>query len=69
MNFFTTVKGSNMENFFPKGWDFVKLDQCCSRSPGEIFDRQAHWHKEFIPVACDDNTVLGVKMGHEIALP
>ena len=68
MDFFSTMKGSNMENFFPKGWDLKRLDQCCSHGPGEILDPQCHWHKDFTPVSCDDNTVFGVTMGHEIAI-
>ena len=68
MNLFSTIKNSNMENFFPKGWDLDRLDQCCSHDPDEIFDSQKHWHKDFTPVACDDNTVFSVMMGHEIAL-
>jgi glucosamine-6-phosphate deaminase len=68
MNLMSTLKGSNMENFFPKGWDLEKIDECCSHSPDRIFERQKHWHKDFEPVMCDDNTVFGVMMGHEIAL-
>ena len=68
MDFLSTMKGSNMEHYYPKGWDLKKIDQCCSHQPDEIFQRQSHWHPEFAPVMCDDNTVLGVMMGHEIAL-
>jgi glucosamine-6-phosphate deaminase len=68
MNLMSTLKGSNMENFFPRGWDLEKIDRCCSHGPDEIFERQKHWHKDFEPVICDDNTVFGVMMGHEIAL-
>lgn len=56
-----------MENYFPKGWDLKKLDKCCSHKPDEVFDRQNFWHKDFMPVLCEDDTVFGVKMGHEIA--
>jgi glucosamine-6-phosphate deaminase len=62
------MKGSNMEHFLPSGWDLEKIDSCCSHNPGEIFDRQKHWHRDFEPVMCDDDTVFGVMMGHEIAL-
>ncbi|MDR1506661.1 MAG: hypothetical protein LBI67_06115 [Treponema sp.] len=68
MNFMSTMKGSSMEHFFPKGWDLEKIDKCCSHKPEEIYDRQVHWHAGFLPVCCDDNTVFGVMMGHEIAL-
>ena len=68
MDFLSTVSGSNMEHFFPKGWDLKKIDQCCSHKPGEVFERQSFWHQDFMPVACDDNVIFGVMMGHEIAL-
>jgi glucosamine-6-phosphate deaminase len=68
MDMLATLKGSNMEHFFPKGWDLQKIDQCCSHKPGEVFERQSFWHQDFMPVACDDDTVFGVMMGHEIAL-
>ena len=68
MDFLSTMKGSNMEHFFPKGWDLEKIDRCCSHQPDEIFQRQSHWHPEFEPVMCDNDTAFGVMMGHEIAL-
>ncbi|MDR1175382.1 MAG: hypothetical protein LBK83_07940 [Treponema sp.] len=68
MDFISTMKGSNMEHFLPKGWDLVKIDRCCSHQPEEVFERQSHWHPNFAPVSCDDDRVFGVMMGHEIAL-
>jgi len=68
MDLLSTIQGSNMENYFPRGWDLRRLDACCSHRPEEIFQPQDFWHKEFTPVACDDNTDFGVKMGHEMAL-
>lgn len=66
-NFLNTVKGSLLENFYPKGWDMEKIDRCCSHSPGEITERQSFWHKDFQPVMCDTLEEFNVKMGHEIA--
>jgi hypothetical protein len=68
MNLLTTIKGSNMENYFPKGWDLKKIDKCCSHKAEEVFDRQSFWNKNFNPVMCEDNFDFSVKMGHEIAL-
>ena len=68
MNFLSTMKGSNMEHFFPQGWDLEKIDRCCSHRPEEIFQPQGYWNTDFKPVCCDDNTVFGVMMGHEIAV-
>ena len=67
MNLLTTIKGSNMENYYPKGWDLKRIDDCCSHMPEEILERQSFWHNDFLPVECDDATVFAVMMGHEIA--
>ena len=68
MDMLSTIKGSNMEHYFPKGWDLKKIDDCCSHAPSEVYDRQSFWHPDFTPVSCDDDTVFGMMMGHEIAL-
>ena len=28
MDFLSTVKGSLLEDFYPKGWDMKKIDEC-----------------------------------------
>ena len=28
MDFMSTVKGSLLEGFYPKGWDMAKIDRC-----------------------------------------
>jgi glucosamine-6-phosphate deaminase len=67
MNFLSTVKGSALEGFYPEGWDFVKIDECCSHKPSEVLDRQDFWNKDFSPVMCQSLDEFNVKMGHEIA--
>lgn len=67
MDFNTTVKGSNLEGFYPEGWDFEKIDECCSHAPQDVTKRQAFWHKDFTPIQCDSLAEFDVKMGHEIA--
>ena len=52
MDFRSTVKDSNCENFFPAGWDLEKIDACCDHKPEEIFDRQDFWNKDFAPIMC-----------------
>lgn len=66
-NFITTVKGSLLENFYPKGWDMEKIDACCNNSPESIFDKQSFWNKDFMPISCNNVEEFDVKMGHEIA--
>ena len=52
MDLLTTIDGSMMEGFLPRGWDLAKVDACCSHPPTSIGDPQAWWHPEFEPVAC-----------------
>jgi glucosamine-6-phosphate deaminase len=68
MNFIDTVKGSMLEDFYPKGWDMEKIDNCCQNSPESVFDRQDFWNENFNPIKCDDISEFDTFMGHEIAL-
>ena len=67
MNLIDTIKGSLLENFFPKGWDLRKLDECCNNPPESITERQTWWNEKFKPVPCDTLEEFDTKMGHEIA--
>jgi len=67
MDFITTVKGSLLENFYPAGWDFKKIDECCSHAPEEIMERQDFWNPDFQPVCCENVSEFDMLMGHEIA--
>ena len=64
MNFLSTVEGSLLENFYPKGWDLAKIDACCDKGVA----REDFWHKDFNPVECDNIYEFDTLMGHEIAL-
>lgn len=64
MDFLSTVKGSLLEGFFPKAWDMEKIDACCEKG----VTREAFWHKDFQPVACENIYEFDTFMGHEIAL-
>ena len=67
MDFNSNVKGSLLEGFYPEGWDFEKIDKCCSNSPEEITKRQEFWNKDFEPIMCPSLGDFDVMMGHEIA--
>ena len=67
MDFNSTVKGSLLEGFYPRGWDFERIDACCSNPPESITERQSFWNPDFTPLACRDVAEFDVKMGHEIA--
>lgn len=68
MNFKSTMKNSLLEGFYPQGWDFDKIDLCCSNDPADIFQRQLFWNKDFTPISCNGLEEFNVKMGHEIAM-
>ena len=66
LNLKSTVEGTLLENFYPAGWDFDKIEKCID-SPEKITDMQKHWNKSFAPVFCEDVESFDVKMGFEIA--
>ncbi len=68
MNFIDTLKGSLLEGFYPAGWDFKKIDSCCSNPPESIFERQSHWNKNFNIISCENIHDFDMMMGHEIAI-
>ena len=67
MNFNSTLKGSALEGFYPKGWDFDRIDASIGE-PETITERQAFWNKDFAPVPCSSLGEFETYMGHEIAL-
>jgi len=67
MDFLSTVKGSLLEDFYPAGWDFERIDWCCSHRPEQAFEREVFWNPDFVPVCCDDLPSFDMMMGHEIA--
>jgi len=68
MNLLSTLEGSMLEGFFPRGWDLERIDGCCALPPDQILERQTFWHPEFEPVLSQTVADLNVMMGHEIAL-
>ncbi|MDP4118499.1 MAG: glucosamine-6-phosphate isomerase [Bacillota bacterium] len=64
MDFMSTVKGSLLENFYPKGWNMKKIDECCEKG----VTRENFWNKDFNPIECDNIYEFDTYMGHEIAL-
>ncbi|MBE7013372.1 MAG: glucosamine-6-phosphate isomerase [Ruminococcaceae bacterium] len=64
MDFLSTVKGSLLEDFYPKGWDMAKIDACCDMG----VKREDFWNKDFQPIECDNINDFDTFMGHEIAM-
>src|SRR5690242_3226844 len=63
----TTLKGSLLEGYFPKGWDLETLDAICARAPEAITERERWWNKAFEPISCSSLADFDVMLGHEIA--
>jgi glucosamine-6-phosphate deaminase len=63
----STIRGSLLEGFFPKGWDLARLDAIASRPPERITEREPSWHADFRPEPCADVAEMEVRMGVEIA--
>jgi glucosamine-6-phosphate deaminase len=67
MNLVSTLKGSLLEGFFPRGWDLEAIDSLVGDKPDELLRRESWWHPEFEPVPCDSLDDFAVYLGHEIA--
>ncbi len=63
MDFLSTVEGSLLEGFYPKGWDMKKIDECCEKGVA----REDFWNKDFNLVECSNIYDFDTMMGHEIA--
>ncbi|MBQ4109373.1 MAG: glucosamine-6-phosphate isomerase [Clostridia bacterium] len=64
MDFLSTVKGSLLDGFYPRGWDMKRIDECCEKG----VTREDFWHKDFNPVECENIYEFDTLMGHEIAM-
>jgi glucosamine-6-phosphate deaminase len=65
MDLLTTISGSLMEGFLPKGWDLAKIDRLAALPAATA--RQPWWHAKFEPVGCASVEDFDTYMGHEIA--
>ena len=67
LDLLSTLEGSLLEGFFPRGWDLCRIDACCAKDPQTIGQRQPFWHEGFAPVRCETLDDFAVQMGHDIA--
>ena len=66
INLLTTIKGSLLEGFYPRGWNLKRIDQCCAMGFKKLTTPARHWDKNFKPVAVKDVASMDKKMGLEI---
>lgn len=67
LDFANTVKGSLLEGFYPTGWDYQKIDQCCDLGLEGVTKRASFWHDEFAPEPVASLQKMEQRMGEEIA--
>jgi glucosamine-6-phosphate deaminase len=63
-----TMKGSNLEGFFPAGWDMKKFDKICGQKASALAKREKWWNTKYKPIACDSIQDFDMLMGHEMAM-
>jgi len=68
INLLSTIKGSMLEDFFPRGWDLAKMEKCCGLGPEKVMKREKWWNGSYGIVPCDSLEDFETFMGHEIAL-
>src|SRR5262245_18413098 len=67
LDMLSTISGSLLENFYPKGWDLARIDACCAMGLKKVTKRAGHWHRQFQPVVVKDVNEMDRKMGISIA--
>jgi len=63
----TTLKGSLLEKFYPKGWNLKKIDACCELTLDQLIAPKKSWSKAFKPTPVEDVAEMDQKMGDAIA--
>jgi glucosamine-6-phosphate deaminase len=63
----TTIRGSLIEQFYPRGWDLKRIDRCCGMGLKGVTARARHWDEEFKPVPVSDVEAMDRGMGDAIA--
>jgi glucosamine-6-phosphate deaminase len=59
-----TIRGSQLEGFYPKGWDLRKIDRCCAMNVKQLTTPARFWAKNFHAVPVQE---IGTPMGDAIA--
>ena len=67
LSMLTTIKGSLLEGFYPRGWDLKKIDACCQMDLKQLVAPKKSWSKGFTPVAVESVADMDQKMGDAIA--
>lgn len=63
----TTIKGSLLEKFYPRGWNLKKIDACCEMSLEQLIAPKRSWSSDFKPVPVESVADMDQRMGNAIA--
>src|SRR6185436_8831535 len=64
LNMMTTIRGSRLEKFYPRGWDLKRIDACCAMTLKQLTTPAKHWHRDFKAIPVD---AISEPMGNAIA--
>ncbi len=67
LNMMTTIKGSLIEKFYPRGWDLARIDRCCSLGLRKLTTPAKHWNDAFKPTSVRSVDDMNTRMGNAIA--
>src|SRR6187549_1017798 len=64
LSMLNTIRGSQLEGFYPRGWDLRAIDACCAMSLKQLTTPSKHWNRDFKAIAVD---AIAEPMGNAIA--
>jgi glucosamine-6-phosphate deaminase len=63
----TTIKGSLLEEFYPRGWNLRKIDACCQMDLQQLTAPKRWWDESFNPNPVESVAERDQRMGDAIA--
>jgi glucosamine-6-phosphate deaminase len=67
LDMLSTIRGSLLEGFYPRGWDLRRIDACCALGLKQVVARSKWWNDAFRPVPVRDVAAMDRRMGDTIA--
>jgi glucosamine-6-phosphate deaminase len=64
LSMLNTIAGSQLEGFYPKGWDLRRIDRCCAMSRTQLTRPAKWWNRDFRAIAVRE---IGTPMGDAMA--
>jgi glucosamine-6-phosphate deaminase len=67
LDMLSTIRGSMLEAFYPKGWNLRRIDACCAMGFKKLITPPKWWNQRFKPIAVRDVADMDRRMGDAIA--